>query len=130
MTHILVAQNDVIRKVSDVDGTDALIQWIFPKTARIGEAALIYAASHGIFARARIHSAPKVKDELRWPGVYVGDVGEFRLLKKSVPLSHISIVMPDFGWPRCPRSFTTVKGSLVAQLEKVIADYQNKEDLA
>lgn len=127
MTHILVASDKLFRSVFDANGTDAVFPWIFPKAAKVGDPAFIYAASQGIFARSNIRSAAKAKDELRWPGVYEGEIGEIRLLQQFVPLNHIRAEMPDFGWPRCPRSFTTVKGGLVGQLESVVADYQKKE---
>ena len=126
MTHILVTQNDFIQNVFDADGTDEVIPWIFPKSAKVGDAALIYAGSQGIFARARILSAPKPAEDLGWPGRYGGDVGEFQLLKMFIPLSYVRIEMPDFGWPRYPRSFTTLTDSTAEQLERVIADYQQE----
>ena len=125
MAHILVTQNDFIERVFDAAGTDTVIPWIFPKSAKIGESALVYAGSQGIFARATILSAPKPADDLGWPGRYGGDVGEFRLLKMFIPLDYVRTEMPDFGWPRYPRSFTTLTDSTATQLEKVIADYQH-----
>jgi hypothetical protein len=126
MTHILVTQNDFIQNVFDADGTNEVIPWIFAKSAKIGDTALIFAASQGIFARAKILSAPKPAEDLGWSGRYGGDVGEFRLLKMFIPLSYVRIEMPDFGWPRYPRSFTTLTDSTAERLERVIAYYQQE----
>jgi len=129
MTHILITQNDFVENVVDADGTGAVIPWIVPKSAKIGDPALIYAVSQGIFARAQILSEPRSADDLGWPGCgYGGDVGEFRLFGMYIPLNYIRIEMPDFRWPRYPRSFTTLTDGVAAQLERVIADYQ-KESL-
>lgn len=126
MTHILNTQNDFVDDVIAADGSDTVIKWIFPKGAKIGDPAWIFAGSQGIFARATILSAATPADDLGWPGRYGGDVGEFRLLEMFVPLSYVRIEMPDFGWPRYPRSFTTLTDSTAEQLERVIADYQQE----
>lgn len=76
MTHVLVTQNDFLESVFDADGTATIIPWTFPKSAKIGDTALIYCGSQGIFARATILSAAKPADDLGWPGRYGGDVGE------------------------------------------------------
>jgi hypothetical protein len=123
-THILVTQNDFIPNVIDADGTGAIIPWIIPKSGKVGDWALIYAAPKGIFARAKILSAPKPAGDLGWPGRYAGDVGEFRLLRMFAPLEYVRTELPDFGWPRYPRSFTTLTDSMATQLERVIAVYQ------
>ncbi len=123
MTHILNTQNDFVEKVFDAEGTDTLLKWTIPKGARIGDNALIYAGSQGIFGRAKILSAAAVVEDMGWHGRYSGDVGEVHIFEMFVPVDHIRIEMPDFGWARYPRSYTTLDESVAAQLETVIADY-------
>ena len=124
MTHILQAQNDFVDEVLDAAGTDTVIQWTFPKNASVGDTALLYAGAQGIFGRATILSAASPADDWGWPGRYGGDVGEVQVFEMFVPLDCIRSEMPDFGWPRYPRSYTTLDESTATQLETVIADYQ------
>lgn len=122
--HILQSQNDFVDNVFEADGTEDILQWTFPKNASVGDTALLYAGALGIFGRAKILSAASPADDWGWPGRYGGDVGEVRVFEMFVPLDYIRSEMPDFGWSRYPRSYTTLDESTAAQLEAVIADYQ------
>ncbi len=124
MIHILQCQNDFVEDVFAADGTDEVIQWTFPKSANAGDIALLYAGEQGVFGRAKILSAAAPADDWGWPGRYGGDVGEVQVFQMFVPLDYIRSEMPNFGWPRYPRSYTTLDESTASQLESVIADYQ------
>ena len=123
MTHILQTKDEILDDVFEADGTNTFLQWTFPKNASVGDTALLYEGSLGIFGRAKILSAASPADDWGWPGHYGGDVVEVRIFEMSVPLDYIRSEMPDFGWSRSPRSYTTLDESTAALLETVIADY-------
>jgi hypothetical protein len=124
VTHILQSQNDFVDNVFDAAGTDTVLQWTFPKHASIGDTALLYAGELGLFGRAKIFSAAAPADDWGWPGRYGGDVGEIQIFEMFIPIDYMRSEMPDFGWPRYPRSYTTLDENIAVQLEIVIADYQ------
>ena len=124
MTHILQSQDYFVPKVFEADGTDTIHQWTFPKNARVGDTAFIYESEQGLFARAKILSTASPADDLGWPHRYGGDVGEFRLFENFVPLDYIRSELPDFGWARYPRSYTTLDANTAKEMGKLIADYQ------
>lgn len=128
-THILFSQNDFVDGVLAADGTNTVLKWKLPKTARVGDAALLYAAEPGIFGRAKIVSLAAPVKGKGW-GRYTGSIGDVRCLKMFVPLDYLRSEMPRFGWAWYPRSYTTLTKDTGARIEEIIAGYyQDNSDL-
>jgi len=126
MTHILQAQNDYADELIEhllAGEQPKTVKWTYPKTAQTGDTALLYSGEYGIFGAGTILSAPEPADGWGWPGRYGGDVGEMSLLTHFVPLDYLKSEMPDFGWARYPRSYTTLDDATAQLMESTLRSY-------
>jgi hypothetical protein len=69
--------------------------WIAPKSAKIGDEAVIYVAGIGFFATARIKSEPKPRRGLRRHGAAIVGV---KLIKPFISLGAIKKSLPKLSW--------------------------------
>jgi len=124
MTHILQAQNEYAEEFLEGE-TGSVVKWTFPKGAKIGDKAFIYSGLHGIFATCKILSEAEPADAWGWKGRYGGDVGGFSVLRYFVPLQYIKAEMPEFGWAKYPRSYTTLDDPVANQFESMLEAYED-----
>lgn len=92
--------------------------WIVPKSVGVGDEVVVYVASYGFFATARITSPAKARDD--WPNRYGASLGSIRLIKPAISLITIHRSIPQLKWANYPRSITTPPPRVATQIGKLI----------
>jgi hypothetical protein len=76
--------------------------WIAPRSARIGDDAVIYVTGFGFFATGRIAGSPKSRTD--WVNRYGAALDSIELINPPVSLSEIRKRLPKLNWAKYPRS--------------------------
>lgn len=92
--------------------------WIAPKSAHIGDEAVIYITGQGFFATAYINSEPKRRTN--WHRRYGAALNRIKLVVPPISLGAIRASIPELKWAKYPRSITTLTPQLGDQVAKVI----------
>jgi hypothetical protein len=110
MLHILIGQAAYFEAVTNA-GPDEIFRWALPKTAQVGDAALLYFPSESaVVARVEILSPPE-PGNFGKASVYLADVGKVMALGRRVTIEELKAKFGDWGWPRYPRTYTSVPGA-------------------
>jgi 5-methylcytosine-specific restriction enzyme A len=127
MLHILIGQDEYLDRVSNAP-PDEVFRWVLPKTAQVGESAVLYFPSRSaVIARVKVLSSP-APDTFGRAAVYMADVGKVEQLSKPLTIEELKDSFRDWGWPTYPRKYTTVKGELEAALLRLLdqADLESR----
>jgi hypothetical protein len=93
--------------------------WIVPKSATIGDEAVIFISGYGFFATAQINSQPKPRTD--WPNRYGASLTSIRLIKPAISLAVIQQAIPELTWANYPRSITTPPRKAARRIKNLIA---------
>jgi hypothetical protein len=122
MLHVLVGSNedDYDAVVDAARKRGAVLGWVVPKTAAVGDRVLLFTRSRGFVAHASI-ATEGTPGEFGRKQVRRADVGPVVLFPNPVPLAYVTQVLSEWGWATYPRSYTTpppsVADALVAALD-------------
>jgi hypothetical protein len=94
--------------------------WIAPKSAMIGDDAVIFVPGYGFFATARIKSQPKPRPD--WPNRYGAGLNSIRLIEPAISIATIRRGIPRLTWAKYPRSITTPSPTEAALIRKMIGE--------
>jgi hypothetical protein len=94
--------------------------WIVPMGAQVGERVLFHLPSYGFVGRAAVGSEPRIVRHKK----YSAKIRDFILFPTSVPLAFIRDNQPEWGWPRYPRTYTTIDGTSENRLNALLESYQ------
>lgn len=99
------------------------LEWVVPKTASVGDAAVFFISSPGFVARGIIETPPqphRTRDRR-----YVAYVSSITALTTPVPRAFVSEHISDWGWPHARTlSYTSVSGDREEQLFSLLDSYQ------
>lgn len=124
MLHVLVGSNTEDHRALQEAGL-ASVAWIVPKTASVGDRAILFTRAAGFVAFAEIASVPQSTTFGR-RAAYEAQIGNVDLLAVPVPLAHIATQLPHWPWTTYPRSYTTIRDpGLVAELEALVEGHQS-----
>lgn len=93
--------------------------WVAPRSANIGDEAVIYVAPYGFFATARIRSPAKPRPD--WRNRYGAGLTSIRLINPAISLAAIRRGIPELRWAIYPRSITTPPRQVAARVRALIA---------
>lgn len=94
--------------------------WIVPKSAMIGDHVVIYVASYGFFATARIKSKPTPRSD--WPNRYGAGLKSIRLIEPAISIAAIQRRIPKLTWANYPRSITTPGPIEATRVQQLISE--------
>jgi hypothetical protein len=94
--------------------------WVTPKSARIGDDALIYVAGFGFFATARIAGSPKLRTD--WVNRYGAALDSIELIDPPVSLKEIRKRLPRLNWAKYPRSVHSLTEKTAVAVRNIIAE--------
>ncbi|MEO6750427.1 MAG: HNH endonuclease, partial [Chthoniobacteraceae bacterium] len=124
MLRILVGNSSSDRELLH-NGAEAgkLQQWVVPKTALVGDAAVFFIRPEGFVARGVIHTRPKPHSS--WPGKYGAAIRSVTMLAAPVPIDLVQEKMPEWGWPLARTlSYTSITDNTENQLLALLDSYQ------
>lgn len=93
--------------------------WIVPKSAGVGDEAVIFVSGYGFFATACIESLPKPRKN--WARRYGAGVGSVQLIQPAISLGAIQRALPGLTWANYPRSITTPPPAVADRIKALIA---------
>jgi hypothetical protein len=93
--------------------------WIVPKSVRVGDDVVVYVASYGFFATAKIATRPKPR--ANWKNRYGAGLKMIRLIEPAISLSAIRRHIPELTWAVYPRSITTPPAEIASEIRKLIS---------
>jgi hypothetical protein len=99
--------------------------WIAPKSARIGDDAVIYVAGFGFFATARIAGSPKPRAD--WVNRYGAPLDTVELIDPPVSLDEIRKGLPKLNWAEYPRSVHSLTEKTAFAVRAIIAERRTGE---
>jgi 5-methylcytosine-specific restriction protein A len=104
----------LLRKAAERDNS---VEWVVPKTAHPGDEAAIFLSGSGFVAMGRLATEPALgagfgRNEKSWRA----DVRGVRILEEPVPIESVEEAIPEWKWPRYPKSLTTVPTTYAAAL--------------
>ncbi len=127
MTHVLLGTNEddlaLLRQCAT--GEPAETTWIVPKAAQPGDATFFFVPAAGIVGGGVVRSVPKAT-MFRSRQTYQAAVGAIVLLPAPVPVAFLRHTFPDWGWPRYPRTYTSLDADLSERVGKALSDYQRE----
>lgn len=94
--------------------------WIAPRSARIGDDAVIYVTGFGFFATARIAGSPKPRTD--WVNRYGAALDSIELINPPVSLSEIRKRLPKLNWAKYPRSVHSLTEKMAFAVRAIIAE--------
>jgi hypothetical protein len=94
--------------------------WIAPKSARIGDDAVIYVAGFGFFATARIAGSPRPRTD--WVNRYGAALDSIDLIDPPVSLGEIRKKLPKLDWAKYPRSVHSLTEKTAFAVRALIAE--------
>jgi len=92
--------------------------WVVPKSVNIGDDVVIYIGGYGLFATARISTAPRARRD--WPNRYGAGVKSVRLINPPISLEMLRRRLPALKWAIYPRSITTPDADLGQKIRQLI----------
>jgi len=99
MLHVLIGQEAYLERVTNA-GPNDVFRWTLPKTAQVGDMALLYFPSESaVVACAEVLTAPE-PDTFGAASVYMSDIGKVAKLDGRVTLEELKVRFKDWGWPR------------------------------
>lgn len=99
-------------------GNGRVKSWIVPKSALIGDEAVINVAGHGLFATGRIASSTAPRRD--WKNRYGAGLDSIKLIGPSISLEEVRREIPDLGWARYPRSIATPAPELALSVHNLV----------
>ncbi len=124
MLHVLVGSNNEDHQALKEAGLSS-VAWIVPRTAHVGDRAILFTRAAGLVAFAQIASVPQGTTFGRRPA-YEAQVANVDLLAVPVPLAHVAAQLPHWRWTIYPRSYTTIRDpGRVAELEALVEAHQS-----
>ncbi len=93
--------------------------WIAPKSANVGDQAVIFVPGEGFFATARIAGAAKARPD--WPNRYGAAIDDVKLLMSPISIETIRGRLPKLSWAIYPRSVHTVAPDVARQIRGMLA---------
>jgi hypothetical protein len=97
--------------------------WIAPKSANVGDEAVIYITGYGFFATAIIDSEPKRRTN--WARRYGAALNRIELIQPPISLGALRTSIPKLNWANYPRSITTLTAELATQVRRLIERRRN-----
>ena len=124
MLHILVGDSSGDpQRLLTATKSGKLRQWVVPKTASVGDAAVFFVRPDGFLARGVIQTRPTPHPN--WPRRYGASIHSVTVLPTSVPPAFVRDNMPKWGWPHARTlSYTSVTGSIEEQLLELLDGYE------
>jgi hypothetical protein len=107
-----------------IAGADRVEDWIVPKRAQSGDEVLVHVTPHGIVGFGVIDTPPFPATFRGRPG-YRSAVSGIRLVPVPVPAPFLADALPRWGWPRYPRSYTSVPPEFASQIFALVDGYQD-----
>ena len=95
-------------------------RWSVPKGSAIGDEVVIYLASYGFFATARIRSLPAPRQDR--PGRYGSTLSSVRLIQPPISLAVIKKRIPGLTWAKYPRGIITQAPELADRIRELIQE--------
>jgi len=119
--HITVGRSDDYDYLCASIGKTGAVDWPVPKAAKLGDRVLFLIPS----LWGRIVAEGTVREETmpskNWPNKYKSRVGKVALRPNPVPIGALQAGIPDWGWPRYARTYTTVPDRFIARLDEILA---------
>lgn len=100
--------------------------WVAPKSARIGDEAVIYVAGFGFFATARIVGSPKPRSD--WVNRYGAALDTVELIDPPVSLSEIRKRLPKLNWVKYPRGVHSLTEKTAFAVRAIIAERRTEKN--
>ena len=124
MLHILVGDSSGDpQRLLNATKAGKLRQWVVPKTASIGDAAVFFVRPDGFLAHGVIQTRPQPHPD--WPRRYCASIHSVTVLPTSVPPAFVRDNMPKWGWLHARTlSYTSVTDSIEEQLLALLDGYQ------
>ncbi len=101
--------------------------WIAPKSANVGDEAVIYITTYGFFATARVDSQPKRRTN--WVRRYGAALSHITLIEPPISLGAIRAGIPSLKWAKYPRSIATLKAKLSDRVRQLIDNRRDTDFL-
>lgn len=94
--------------------------WTVPKTAKVGDDAVVFILGIGLFATAKVTSMPKPCGHDR-PNRYRAGLASIRLIRPAISLAAIRHEISKLTWTAYPRSYTTPPALVAKQIRNLIS---------
>lgn len=115
--HIVVGQvaEGADGELESAAGSGEVLGWTVPRVAVTGDDLVFYLLKPvGAFvATGRVLTDARPGSSFEGHGDYLSDVGEIRMLSAPVERLRMAEQVPAWGWPRQPRTATTVPDASV-----------------
>jgi len=107
MMHILAIEADALDGVNRAAEAGDSVRWIVPKSATSGDIAVLFFRPHGFLGSAKVMSKP-IPATFGRKSAFCSVVGKIVLFSAPIPLMAVADMFPEWGWPKYPRSYTSV----------------------
>jgi hypothetical protein len=119
---VLIAMREDIKLLRDAAKIKGSVEWIVPKTSRLGDDVAVFLPGTGFVATGELASSPALgagfgKSERRWRA----DVDGVTMLVVPVTIESIKEALPEWKWPQYPKSLTTVPTAFESTFRGVLA---------
>ena len=119
--HFLPSQANFKEQLAH-DAKRGRTEWTCPKSAVIGDLVYFIIMGEGVIAGGLVDSVPK-RAPRAWgfPGRYSAKIRNVELLAAPVAIASLAHRFPGWGYPRYPRSYTTVASPLAEQIRDFVS---------
>lgn len=119
--HITVGTSDDLDYLIELAREEKLTDWPVPKGANPGDSVLFLVPSRsGSIVAEGVAQTKPVPSE-NWSPKFQSRIGNIRLRDNPVPIEVLRISIPEWGYPRYARGYTTVPDEFVQRLARVLA---------
>jgi hypothetical protein len=119
---VLIAMKDDIKLLRKSVEDGKAVEWVVPKTPHAGDEVALFLPGTGFVAKGRLTTEPVAgagfgKKDRSWRA----DVADISMLPAPVSIEAVAEALPDWKWPRYPKSFTTVPSGFTETLRELLS---------
>lgn len=92
--------------------------WVVPKSAKVGDAVVVYVRGYGFYATATIDTVPAARRD--WARRYGAHLRDVRRIEPPLSLGVIRKSLPDWLWANYPRSITTPSPLMAQRISSLV----------
>jgi 5-methylcytosine-specific restriction protein A len=129
--HFLPSEASFRDEIASAIMEDGSVHWTCPKDADIGDPVYFIVLGDGVIAKGNVDSKPRrARKSSRFSTRYFADIVEVQPLKSTVSLRVLTRRFPRWGYPRYPRTYTTIIGSLANRVGQLLERYENRNGVS
>ena len=129
--HFLPSEATFRDEITSEITSDESVYWTCPKGADIGDLVYFIVLGDGVIAKGHVESKPRrARKSSRFSRRYFADITHLQPLKNTVALGAFTRRFPEWGYPRYPRTYTTISGPLADKVGRLLARYEKRNGIA